>query len=508
MKKEGKKRKATDAELDKLYNDPQTGFQSAKKFVKRLRSLDYHNTLGEVSAWLKGQSGWQASIQPHKRKVFNSVVANYAGDEYEMDIMDYRKYTYQGWGYVLVVIDVYSRLLGVWPLKTREASEYTKAFKSIINNFFDGVWPRKIQADNEFSADIFTRSVLKKNVALRFTQPFQPNKNPIAERVILTLRNLLQRWRVQTGGEKSTDWVTAIMALVDNYNTSVHSTTKHSPLDIWNGRAKNEQKINWVPVTHKVGEKVRIILRERAYNPFAKSGERKVSRKVYEIIEQRGYGWVVKDTETDSVPVDQYGIEKVYMDYELVSIIPPQRVSSHRELDELVRTNATSKRLKKEDIFDIDENPTVIPLTQLGVLSTTVYYSKFVRGRQVVTPFPLEVDQETLRLDVGVEHEPIDPNNYDPVRSGWEIWTGPPPSSEPPKTTRAINLPENLQPKHVIRSEKLRLHTKEDTLKHRQPKTALFKRPHQKRSFHGRRIGHQREPELVPKEGSREKGGE
>ena len=72
-------------------------------------------------------------------------------------------------------------------------------------------------------------------------------------------------------------------AIVDNYNNTVHSTTKEKPIDVFKGLKSNKQKIIRKPVIFKIGDVVRVKNREALRKINAKGSDPKWSRKLYVI---------------------------------------------------------------------------------------------------------------------------------------------------------------------------------------------------------------------------------
>jgi hypothetical protein len=46
------------------------------------------------------------------------------------------------------------------------------------------VWPRTLSCDNEYKAQQFIEATEKHGTQIRYSQPDQPNKNAVVERVI------------------------------------------------------------------------------------------------------------------------------------------------------------------------------------------------------------------------------------------------------------------------------------------------------------------------------------
>jgi hypothetical protein len=119
---------------------------------------------------------------------------------------------------------------------------------------FDGI-PENINADNQFNVPEFIDYFTEKGTNLWYSQPDQPHKNDVIERLWRTLVLLLQMMRQ---GIKNFDWVKALPDAVNNYNTFWHRSIKGKPISILEGRNENPIERKVVQSVFKNGMKVRI----------------------------------------------------------------------------------------------------------------------------------------------------------------------------------------------------------------------------------------------------------
>ena len=87
----------------------------------------------------------------------------------------------------------------------------------------------------EFYNSIFQNFLKSKNIQLysRFT-----DKGPsIAERVIRTMRNLLEKPVFE---KRNADWLSELPSVIKKYNSSVHNSTKMTPIQA--SKKSNEKK--------------------------------------------------------------------------------------------------------------------------------------------------------------------------------------------------------------------------------------------------------------------------
>ena len=140
--------------------------------------------------------------------------------QFQADLMDLQKYKRknQGFAYILVVIDIFSRKLFVFPLKNKLGKTVTAAF---VKLFRGGQIPTYLQTDDgtEFFNSHMQKLLKKHNVKL-FSVKSQ-FKASLAERVIRTIKTRLWRYFTYQGSYK---WVKVLPDLVTSYNDTPHSS--------------------------------------------------------------------------------------------------------------------------------------------------------------------------------------------------------------------------------------------------------------------------------------------
>lgn len=350
----------TDELLKQFWYNPLTGFTSPARFAQRLRAEGYKVNEKRVRDWLKTQEAFQVTSLPKKPKVYNSISAPYPGANYQVDIMHLKKFkTPNGYKFILVVIDVASRKLGVAAMRNRKAPTYAAAWEQILDRYFtktenQPVWPASVSCDREFINEEFVDMLKERGVNIWYSQPHQPNKNAIVERVIRTIRGWLAKWRV---AEDDPDWAAVLPDMCFNYNQSVHRTLKQTPQDVWMGRKQSRQVKTWVPAKRKVGEKVRVILRKPSQDKFRKTDVRIIGRRVYTIASReprelghRGFKWVLADSNGDVLTEKKTGEPVYWLDYELVPVPEGSQDLEQTRTRRQEEVNNIGDRIEREDI--------------------------------------------------------------------------------------------------------------------------------------------------------------
>lgn len=314
--------------LKSLFYDTKKGLINTNKLFEKVKEEKLNLTHKQVKDFYDNQPVNQVMKPVRKPKEFSTIYAFYNSEIYQMDIMVYDRYAYHNYKYILCVIDVHSRYASARAMTNRRMETILENFKDILKEM--GA-PDKLQCDNEFNKIEFNELLKKSNISVRYSQPEEINKNAIIERWNGTLALLLQKVRITT---KRYDWYNYLSDCVHNYNNTKHSTTKQKPIDIWENRARNEQKLVVLEHSFKIGDKVRIVRKKKV---FGKGDEIKYSPETY----------VVKDVKNNKISID--GIKRTYKPYELKQV-SEIIIDNVEEPKNEIKTNNLMKMLKRLDI--------------------------------------------------------------------------------------------------------------------------------------------------------------
>lgn len=314
--------------LKSLFYDTKKGLINTNKLFEKVKEEKLNLTHKQVKDFYDNQPVNQVMKPVRKPKEFSTIYAFYNSEIYQMDIMVYDRYAYHNYKYILCVIDVHSRYASARAMTNRRMETILENFKDILKEM--GA-PDKLQCDNEFNKIEFNELLKKSNISVRYSQPEEINKNAIIERWNGTLALLLQKVRITT---KRYDWYNYLSDCVHNYNNTKHSTTKQKPIDIWENRARNEQKLVVLEHSFKIGDKVRIVRKKKV---FGKGDEIKYSPEIY----------VVKAVKNNKISID--GIKRSYKPYELKQV-SEIIIDNVEEPKNEIKTNNLMKMLKRLDI--------------------------------------------------------------------------------------------------------------------------------------------------------------
>ena len=195
-----------------------------------------------------------------------------------------------GFRYLCVIIDCFSKYAWVKPLKNKTAQSIVKALALLLMT----ERPKLLQADQ--GSEFFNKDVAKMLEAFgpKLYHTYSDKKASIVERVQRTLRSRLGRLYTQ---RDNNIWIDKIDDIVTSYNNSYHRSIKMKPANVTDGHIDKIRKLLNPPkkfelVKFKVGDKVRI------------TAERKKFQKEYE------KGWTV---EKFSIKTIKYGSPITYL---------------------------------------------------------------------------------------------------------------------------------------------------------------------------------------------------
>ena len=325
--------------LKQLYYEPKTGFQSFTKFYRTVKEKDPSVKLKDVKAFLERQHTAQVNKVTVRPKIYNTILANKVGDNFQTDILVYDRYEIHKYKYILVCVDVNSRYAQAKALTNRNNETLVQAFKEIFEVM--GV-PKNLNADNEFRTGKLLEFFNKNKIVCHFSDVGEINKQAIVERLNRTLASLLQRWRVGTGQRA---WYKVLPAIIDNYNNSYHRTIRAKPSDVFAGKEKNRQaRIYQLDPEFKVND----IVRYKEVRPVLGKGDYlKYSTSTYLITEAKGKRYMLENTETREKTKRYYKAYELRKANEIETWEPPETVEDERTVDELLKESKKNKAVKR-----------------------------------------------------------------------------------------------------------------------------------------------------------------
>lgn len=226
--------------LKKIYYDPENG--ASYSGVKQLRDAalneGFNNvSYGTIKNWLSGQEVY--SLYKPSRRKFRRADAPLLepGYQFEMDLADMSRFTKdnEGYRYILLVIDIFSKFVSVAPVKNKDAGTVLNALSNVFEN--SKLLPQILRSDpgGEFRNKRMKTFLDQKNILHLITG--NETKSNFAERAIRTIKMRIMKDMYQRNSRR---WFDRLTPIVKGYNNRIHSATGKAPADI---DSENESEV-------------------------------------------------------------------------------------------------------------------------------------------------------------------------------------------------------------------------------------------------------------------------
>ena len=133
----------------------------------------------QVQEWLNQQEVTQILKPRRKPKQFTSIKSSAPRNNYQGDFMIYDRFRYTDengneWRNILVVIDVYSRLIKLKPMTSKNSREGSQKLREIFEEIG---YPKNWNSDLDFNAREYLRIFRENDIKTYFSQHGETNKN-------------------------------------------------------------------------------------------------------------------------------------------------------------------------------------------------------------------------------------------------------------------------------------------------------------------------------------------
>lgn len=138
----------------------------------------------------------------------------------------------KGYTHILVIIDAFSKYCRLQPIPRKTSEDSICALLAVFEELGR---PKRIIADRAaaFTSSLFRNCLSEQNVEIHHIATGVPRGNAKVERLMRTVFNLL---RATLNVEKEKNWPSALAAIEDNLNSTVHATTGQVPAVLQLGR--------------------------------------------------------------------------------------------------------------------------------------------------------------------------------------------------------------------------------------------------------------------------------
>jgi len=290
---------AGDSLLHDLYYGDHPTTQLANQLIlyKAAKKIDPTITHAKVKKFLQKQLVYEKYLQPSTRSKVKKgqskryILISAPKVEYALDSM-YLKQTGSNFENALVCIDLFSKMLYFQFMRTVSSKSALIAFKKMISDI--GQNPEMIYTDAgvEWKAE-FAKFLKDQNIKHVFANKLSPHHTAIGERIIKEIRLKAAKLRELKYSPNE-----ALKRAVLNHNSSFSTSIGMSPseasdikragdvlLHVQRNRARQRNKIGFVPIKFRVGQHVRMrtLKTQDARGHFTKIGRPTVTGEVFKI---------------------------------------------------------------------------------------------------------------------------------------------------------------------------------------------------------------------------------
>lgn len=180
--------------------------------------------------------------------------------------------------YFLILMDLHSRYVWIFPMKTKTSNIVLNNFKKLKDQVgnFQNLWTDR---GGEYVNKSFIKWCQENNINLYHTGG--ENKSVFVERFIRTLRGMISTYLIENNTER---YIDKLNEIVFNYNNKKHRMIKNTPSNVYNGDRSVEvydKPISNIKQKFKVNDYVRI---SRIKRTFEKGFTPNWSEEVFKII--------------------------------------------------------------------------------------------------------------------------------------------------------------------------------------------------------------------------------
>jgi len=166
-----------------------------------------------------------------------TIVSGSVNDTFAADLIDMNSDELSNSGYILNVMDIYSRYAQSVKLKTKSKDEVQKAMEKIFQRF--GNKPRKIWSDKEAAFVALKSWFSSQGIELYHVENSYMGPNTHSVGMIEAFNKKMKKFMLDRKTDHGGNWHQLMAYTVDNfipqYNNTVHSVIGTTPLEAYNG---------------------------------------------------------------------------------------------------------------------------------------------------------------------------------------------------------------------------------------------------------------------------------
>jgi len=217
--------------LYKKYNRP-----AAQKLYLLAKNEGIKTTLKDIKEFLSSRSEEQQLKETkHTKQSQGHIISYNPFNRLQLDIFVLKKYERynKGYGYILCIIDIFSRKVWTYPLKTKSLLDTTPAIKKFFNTSGLHEFNNKAlviimsDSDSAFKGNDrdeeqnFQKVLSDNNAVLEPVKLNDHNALGVIDNFAKNLKRILSKEFLEN---KSTEWVSILPKIIEQYNNTPHTS--------------------------------------------------------------------------------------------------------------------------------------------------------------------------------------------------------------------------------------------------------------------------------------------
>ena len=330
-------------ELEKIYYNKSLGFTGFQKFYERVKEQKIKITRKDLKEWYDKQ---QVTQTFKKVKQTNTLKITAHPYSYQIDVVFIKKLKF------LFLIEITSRKLFAYNIVHNTLNEILDKLNEFIKNYKI----IRLEGDLQFQKESILKFCNENNIQYDFQSSKDDhitktgNRLGIIDRVVRTIKMMVNKSKANSKD--------AILDLVNNYNSSIHSVTNQKPNDLYENIFKMIDIHNFINSQNEqenkrfsVGDFVRIKLNKIQ---FQKEGQ-EFSKEIYEVEEIVGNKYKIKSLkklykENELIKSNQNQTHVNQNLNERVKPLKNKKVESHIDIQNVIHQKRTIKKPKVLDL--------------------------------------------------------------------------------------------------------------------------------------------------------------
>jgi Integrase core domain len=217
-------------ELEKKLRDTYYDISHSAGFSSITKLATHVGTSKEnVKEWLRGQEAYSLHKPIRRNFKRNRYFVPSFGYQFESDLADFSSIASEndGFKFLLVVIDVFSKVAQVEPMKNKSGKTTAEALKKILKRMGPAIifrTDRGLEYGNLNVAKILAQENIKHVVTDN-----EEVKCACAERLIRTIKTKIYKYFTHFGKQR---YVDIIQKVIESYNNTIHSAIGRKPKDV------------------------------------------------------------------------------------------------------------------------------------------------------------------------------------------------------------------------------------------------------------------------------------